>query len=1035
MTRGVWLLTALVVAALFAFMPSAAFGANPSANLDQCANGQAPSPSNNGCNGTPDTDWVNGNLGASKAVYFEGDSIPYRLTFDNLSLSSHTVTIEWDTTKSGTHALDYITSYNQSVLDANPCLGVVIIGGCSPLSPTSTFPIPADPQVTGAGVTPIPGNLTMFGGTITGVSAYTYADGAGFAGDKSARITITFTATTANPVLAWGGHIASRQDWGLTASAVSIPGSPYHTRLIDLDGSGGNQDRSLSAEAVIFPGFIHIVKNTTGGDATFGYTASPSPLSNFNITTVNGTGENDFNNITNFQTYTVTENAPPAHWVFDNLLCTVASANGGTQTVNNMTATIGLKEGEQVTCTYANHHAVNAPTLTTNAGGPFTLGVDGNDLTDSATLAGATSDATGTITYKLFSDANCTVQVGSNVTKTVNGNGVYVSPAIHVSSPGTYHWIANYGGDVNNSATANTCNGANENVVVNPRSPTVTTDAGGPFTLGANGTDLTDSATLAGGTTTISGTITFKLFSDANCTVQVGSDVTKTVNGNGVYVSPAIHVNAAGTYHWIANYGGDTNNNATSNACNAANENVVVNPLSPSVTTNAGPTVRLGANGTDLTDTATLSGATNDASGKITFQLFSDANCETQVGSDVSTTVDGNDDYVSPAIHVTTGGTYHWIANYSGDDNNSPTQNGCNEANENVLVINQAISITKKPDSQTIRNGDTANWTITVTNTGDSTLTDVHVDDAQAPGCARTAAEIALIAPHLSSTFAPGDSVSYDCSLAGVSASFTNTAVATGTDETDQDVTAEDSADVRVINPHVTILKTPDQQTIVSGQTASFTIQVINDGDSTLTNVVVTDALAPGCARTSADIPGLASMPAAPAAGSTITYTCTLANVTASFTNTAVATGKPEVGPDVSSQDTAAVTVLPPVTHPAISIVKDPNSQTVNNGGTATFTITVLNIGDTTLTDVVVTDALSPNCNKTIGTLAPGASVSYKCTRPNVTKSFTNVAVVTGKAGSTTLTAQDTAPVTARAPFVPKVVPKVVSHKKPKATG
>src|SRR5207247_344659 len=196
-------------------------------------------------------------------------------------------------------------------------------------------------------------------------------------------------------------------------------------------------------------------------------------------------------------------------------------------------------------------------------------------------------------------------------------------------------------------------------------------------------------------------------------------------------------------------------------------------------------------------------------------------------------------------------------------------------------------------------------------------------------GCARTAAQIALIAPHLSSTFAPGDSVSYDCSLAGVSASFTNTAVATGTDETDQDVTAQDSADVRVINPHVTILNTPDQQTTVKG----------------------------------------------------------------------------------------------------------PNSQTVNNGGTATFTITVLNTGDTTLTDVAVTDARSPNCNNTIGTLAPGQSVSYKCTRPNVTSSFTNVAVVTGKAGSTTLTAQDTAAVTARAPFVPKVVPKVVSHKKPKATG
>ena len=115
-------------------------------------------------------------------------------------------------------------------------------------------------------------------------------------------------------------------------------------------------------------------------------------------------------------------------------------------------------------------------------------------------------------------------------------------------------------------------------------------------------------------------------------------------------------------------------------------------------------------------------------------------------------------------------------------------------------------------------------------------------------------------------------------------------------------------------------------------------------------------------------------------------------------------------------------------------IVKDPKSQTVTSGGTATFTITVLNTGDVTLTDVTVTDARSPNCDRTIGTLAPGQSVSYKCTKPNVTASFDNVAIATGHAGSTTVTAQDTAHVTAKAPFVPKK-PKIVSHKKPKATG
>jgi hypothetical protein len=53
--------------------------------------------------------------------------------------------------------------------------------------------------------------------------------------------------------MAWGGHIARSVDWGAGNAASGISGSPYHTRLISLDGSGGNQDRSLSAAAVLAP--------------------------------------------------------------------------------------------------------------------------------------------------------------------------------------------------------------------------------------------------------------------------------------------------------------------------------------------------------------------------------------------------------------------------------------------------------------------------------------------------------------------------------------------------------------------------------------------------------------------------------------------------------------------------------------------------------------------------------------------------------------------------------------------------------------
>src|SRR5262249_56816580 len=112
--------------------------------------------------------------------------------------------------------------------------------------------------------------------------------------------------------------------------------------------------------------------------------------------------------------------------------------------------------------------------------------------------------------------------------------------------------------------------------------------------VGVRGTDLTASATLSGGTADIGGTITFSLFSDANCQTQVGSDVTTTVDkGNGSYVSPAIHVSKAGTYHWIANYGGDANNGATKNCGNDADENPVRSPPSPSVVNDASPDVVL----------------------------------------------------------------------------------------------------------------------------------------------------------------------------------------------------------------------------------------------------------------------------------------------------------------------------------------------------------------------------------------------------------------------------------------------------------
>ncbi len=399
--------------------------ANPSADLDQYAN--------------DDNDWVNGNLGTHNSTYYEGDTVPYRMKFDNLSLASHTITIEWDTAKSDKHATDYLESYDATE-SPDPCDGV---SGCS--GPGTTFPIPKDPQVdngSGSPITQNAGNFTLFGGTITGVSAYSYPDGAGFTEDKSAQITITFTATQANPVLSWGGHISDRADWGTGNSAVAIPGSPYHMRNEGLDGGGGNQDRSLSADAVIFPSSITIIKQATPeGSTSFSFTASPSPLSNFSLVD-DGTSANTqlFSNIVNFQDYTVTETVPGA-WTLNTIECSVTSANGGSQTVTNPSVDIDLKEGENVNCTFTNEqqaaHLIVIKHVINDDGGSsaasdFTMTINGVTATGGNSFAGEESPGTdkvvtpgsynitetGPTGYSAGYSTDCTGTIAAGQTKT-----------------------------------------------------------------------------------------------------------------------------------------------------------------------------------------------------------------------------------------------------------------------------------------------------------------------------------------------------------------------------------------------------------------------------------------------------------------------------------------------------------------------------------------------------------------------------------------------------------------------------------------
>ncbi len=211
--------------------------------------------------------------------------------------------------------------------------------------------------------------------------------------------------------------------------------------------------------------------------------------------------------------------------------------------------------------------------------------------------------------------------------------------------------------------------------------------------------------------------------------------------------------------------------------------------------------------------------------------------------------------------------------------------------------------------------------------------------------------------------------------------------------------------------PSISIEKTPDNQTVAEGGDAAFTIAVTNDGEADLTNVVVTDAMAPGCDLAIGDL----------AVGDVFTYTCSAPGLTADFTNVAVVTGEDSIGNVVTDSDDAAVNVLAP----QIGIEKTPDFQTIPFNGTASFTIQVTNVGDLDLTNVVVTDAEAPDCDASLGDLAVGESAGYECTAAGRTADFTNIAIASGEDPSgRVVTGQDSA-------FVDVIAPAILIEKTP----
>ena len=195
-----------------------------------------------------------------------------------------------------------------------------------------------------------------------------------------------------------------------------------------------------------------------------------------------------------------------------------------------------------------------------NVGSAAYTGVPFNDK---ATVIGATNDATGTVTYTLYSGIYpAGSEVGVSQVQVASG-AVPNSDPFTVSTPGAYYFLAAYSGDDKNNPAL----GAPEPFTVTANMALTTTPPSGAIA----GTPFFDKATLSGASADAAGTVTYVLYKGTYPSgTAIGTSTVSVANG-AVPNSASFTVSSVGAYYFIAQYSGDGGNNAVNGGVEAFN--------------------------------------------------------------------------------------------------------------------------------------------------------------------------------------------------------------------------------------------------------------------------------------------------------------------------------------------------------------------------------------------------------------------------------------------------------------------------------
>ncbi len=831
-------------------------------------------------------------------------------------------------------------------------------------------------------------------------------------------------AVVSNIVLMTNG--ASSTDNFFETAAVSVSGTDY---LTPTPGSTTPSTLTIAGTTVTLTGtddFGHSVSATTTTDAN----------GNYSFTGLNPS---------NAAGYTVTE-TPPASDSHVGQTSTTSGANAGSDATVSMI--VLTSNGASSTDNFFETAAVSV------SGTDYLTPTPGSTTPSTVTIAGTTVTLTGTDDF-----GNAVSE-----TTTTNGSGFYSFTGLNPSNSGGYTVTETPPASDSHVGQTSTTTGAVTNT------PPGTPSAVSMIVLTSNGASSTDNffetaavsingydyltptpgsttpstVTIAGTTVTLTGTDDF-----GNAVSE-----TTTTNGSGFYSFTGLNPSNAAGYtvtetppasdshvgQTSTTTGADTN---TPPGTPAVVSMIVLTSNGASSTDNFFETAAVSVSGTDylVPNTTTAGDLTTSTTGVAIAGTSVTLTGTDEFGNPVSetTTTNASGNYSFMDLNPSNGGGYTvtetppaadthvgQTSTTAGAMTNTPpgtpsavsmivlTTNGASSTDNFFEATQPNLTITKTADQASILAGQTAGFTVTITNIGAVTDNGVTLSDPLPAGTGGdvfwtidsttgnpgdfqiTGSTGSQVLSLTISTLTAGESIAVhltsptdgaDTSASTFMGTLPNTATVMAPNPAGGETSESASATITINAPDVDVLKTADAATVLAGNLVGFTVKVSNDSTTAAASGIVLSDNLPSVAGgdihwtiaagsdatdfviTGADGSQVLSLTAAGGAlginssesvhivSATTGIDVSGATFSSTLNNTATVTtpGHQQAGGDTGDTSSASTSIVAP----DVDVLKTADAATITAGGTAGFTVKVFNESTTAgATGIVLSDPL-----------------------------------------------------------------------------